>query len=217
MIEYKKPHLSDLEEMQALVQEEVEKGLILPRSLEEMAKNIRSYVIATTQAQEESRGGEINGEGIEAEGINGGEITSKKIIGEENEGIESRGEKNSAEKAREEKTKKIAAGKKSDEKIIGFCALHIYTPTLAEIRSLVVAEGYRHRGIAQNLVAKNIDEGLALGLREFLVLTYRPNLFKILGFEEIEKDKIPNHKIWADCIACKHFPTCQEIALLKTY
>lgn len=202
MIEYKKPHLSDLEEMQALVQEEVEKGLILPRSLEEMAKNIRSYVIATTQAQEK---------------INGGEITSEKIIAGENEGIESRGEKNSAEKAREEKTKKITAGKKLGEKIIGFCALHIYTPTLAEIRSLVVAEGYRHRGIAQNLVAKNIDEGLALGLREFLVLTYRPNLFKILGFEEIEKDKIPNHKIWADCIACKHFPTCQEIALLKTY
>ena len=192
MIEYKKPHLSDLEEMQALVQEEVEKGLILPRSLEEMAKNIRSYVIATTQAQ-----GGINGE--------------------ENEGIESRGEKNSTEKAREEKTKKIAAGKNRGEKIIGFCALHIYTPTLAEIRSLVVAEDYRHRGIAQNLVAKNIDEGLALGLREFLVLTYRPNLFKILGFKEIEKDKIPNHKIWADCIACKHFPTCQEIALLKTY
>ena len=212
MIEYKKPHLSDLEEMQALVQEEVEKGLILPRSLEEMAKNIRSYVIATTQAQEG-----INGEENEAEGINGGEITSKKIIGEENEGIESGGEKNSAEKAREEKTKKITAGKKLGEKIIGFCSLHIYTPTLAEIRSLVVAEGYRHRGIAQNLVAKNIDEGLALGLREFLVLTYRPNLFKILGFEEIEKDKIPNHKIWADCIACKHFPTCQEIALLKTY
>ena len=183
--------------MQALVQEEVEKGLILPRSLEEMAKNIRSYVIATTQAQEANKGGEINGG--------------------KNEGIESRGEKNSAEKAREEKTKEITAGKKSDEKIIGFCALHIYTPSLAEIRSLVVAEGYRHRGIAQNLVAKNIDEGLALGLREFLVLTYRPNLFKILGFEEIEKDKIPNHKIWADCIACKHFPTCQEIALLKTY
>lgn len=178
--------------MQALVQEEVEKGLILPRSLEEMAKNIRSYVIATTQAQE----------GID---------------GEENEGIESRGEKNSAEKAREERTKEITAGKKLGEKIIGFCALHIYTPSLAEIRSLVVAEGYRHRGIAQNLVAKNIDEGLALGLREFLVLTYRPNLFKILGFEEIEKHKIPNHKIWADCIACKHFPTCQEIALLKTY
>ena len=183
--------------MQALVQEEVEKGLILPRSLEEMAKNIRSYVIATTQAQEENKSGEINGERIE--------------------GIESGGEKNSAEKAREEKTKKITVGKKLGEKIIGFCALHIYTPSLAEIRSLVVAEGYRHRGIAQNLVAKNIDEGLALGLREFLVLTYRPNLFKILGFEEIEKHKIPNHKIWADCIACKHFPTCQEIALLKTY
>ena len=195
--------------MQALVQEEVEKGLILPRSLEEMAKNIRSYVIATTQAQEK---------------INGGGITSEKIIAGDNEGIESRGEKNNAEKAGEEKTReekakevKITAGKKLGEKIIGFCALHIYTPSLAEIRSLVVAEGYRHRGIAQNLVAKNIDEGLALGLREFLVLTYRPNLFKILGFEEIEKDKIPNHKIWADCIACKHFPTCQEIALLKTY
>lgn len=151
-IEYKKPTLLDLKEMQDLVKEEVEKGLILPRSLEEMARNVRSYYVAV-----------------------------------------------------------------HDEKIIGFCALHIYTPILAEIRSLVVDEKYRNQGIAQVLVQYNVDEGLLLGIKEFLVLTYRPNLFKRLGFNEIQKEKIPHHKIWADCVACKHFPVCHEIALLKTF
>ncbi|STP13044.1 GNAT family acetyltransferase [Helicobacter mustelae] len=148
---YKKPLLSHLQEMQDLVGDEVKQGLILPRSPEEMAQNIRSYYLAL-----------------------------------------------------------------DNDKIIGFCALHIYTPRLAEIRSLVVAQDYRNQGIAQELVARNIAEGKSLGIQDFLVLTYRPNLFKRMGFEEIAKEKIPYQKIWMDCVACKHFPTCHEIALLKT-
>ncbi|MCE3040137.1 N-acetyltransferase [Helicobacter anatolicus] len=150
-VEYKKPILSHIQEMQDLVHEEVQQGLILPRTMEEMARNIRSYYIAVFEG-----------------------------------------------------------------KIIGFCALHIYTPKLAEIRSLVVDVKYRNQGIAQELVNYNLLEGKNLGIKEFLVLTYRPNLFKRLGFNEIQKEKIPHQKIWADCVACKHFPVCHEIALLKT-
>ncbi|MCE3037752.1 N-acetyltransferase [Helicobacter anatolicus] len=150
-VEYKKPILSHIQEMQNLVYEEVQQGLILPRTMEDMARNIRSYYIAVFEG-----------------------------------------------------------------KIIGFCALHIYTPKLAEIRSLVVDVKYRNQGIAQELVNCNLLEGKNLGIKEFLVLTYRPNLFKRLGFNEIQKEKIPHQKIWADCVACKHFPVCHEIALLKT-
>ena len=95
--------------------------------------------------------------------------------------------------------------------------MQIYSQTLAEIRSLVVTEEYRNHGIAKDLVMYAINEGLDLGIREFLVLTYRPNLFERIGFKEIAKDKVPNQKIWADCIKCQHFPNCNEIALLKTY
>ena len=59
-------------------------------------------------------------------------------------------------------------------------------------------------------------EGRMLNVKEILVLTYKRALFEKLGFVEISKDKIPNQKIWADCILCKHFPLCEEIALIKT-
>ena len=32
--------------------------------------------------------------------------------------------------------------------------------------------------------------------------------------KEINKEVIPEHKIWADCIKCIHFPVCNEVALV---
>jgi len=48
-----------------------------------------------------------------------------------------------------------------------------------------------------------------------LSLTYSKEFFERLGFEEIEKEKIPEHKIWQDCIKCIHFPVCNEVAMMK--
>ena len=33
-------------------------------------------------------------------------------------------------------------------------------------------------------------------------------------FREIAKEDIPEQKIWADCIRCKLFPICNEIAMV---
>lgn len=149
-MEFVKPILSDIEEMIALVAPEIERGIILPRSAEEMANTIRSYFIA-----------------------------------------------------------------KKNGKIIGFCALHIYSPLLAEVRSLIVKEEFRSQGVGKKLVSLILEEGSRLGIKEVLTLTYQDRFFKSLGFSVIEKEEIPNPKIWADCIKCKHFPKCNEIALLK--
>lgn len=149
-MEFLKPTLKDIEEMIALVAPEIHKGVILPRSAEEMANTIRSYYIA-----------------------------------------------------------------KEGDEIVGFCALHIYSPTLAEVRSLIVKEDFRSQGVGKNLVSLLLDEGKKLGIEEVLVLTYQEVFFKSLGFVVIEKEEIPNPKIWTDCIKCKHFPKCNEIALLK--
>ena len=46
MIEYKKARLKDIASMQILVRPEVENGVILPRSDDEIATNIRSYTLA---------------------------------------------------------------------------------------------------------------------------------------------------------------------------
>lgn len=150
-VELTKARLSDIENMQKLVIPEVEAGVILARSSDEIATNIRSYILA-----------------------------------------------------------------KDGDEIVGFCALHIHTSSLAEIRSLVVKEGRRGMGIGQSLIAKAIEEARMLGLQKVLSLTYKQSFFEKLGFVEIPKESLPEHKIWADCIKCKHFPVCNEVSLIKT-
>lgn len=99
--------------------------------------------------------------------------------------------------------------------IAGFCALYVYSKDLAEVRSLVVKEKFRGLGLGSKLIQMALQEGRELGVKEVLTLTYKANLFQRLGFAIIEKSFLPNHKIWADCIKCKHFPICDEIALIN--
>ncbi len=101
-----------------------------------------------------------------------------------------------------------------DDKLAGFCALHIHSPKLAEIRSLVVSDKHRGQKLGKYLVEHCLTEGKKLGLKEILSLTYQKKFFEELNFKEISKESLPEHKIWADCIRCKHFPICDEIALL---
>lgn len=160
-----RPSLSDIPQMRKLVQREVQKGIILERSEDEIANAIRSYHI------------------IRVNGIKQAHT--------------------------QQKNKNL---KHND--IVGFCSLYIYSNTLGELRSLIVDENYRNLGIASALIDSIKNEGKMLGLREILVLTYKESLFKHKGFAIIDKAKLPNHKIWADCIKCKHFPICDEIALI---
>jgi amino-acid N-acetyltransferase len=145
-----KATLADIPAMQALVAEEIKKGIILQRSEDEVATNIRSYVLA-----------------------------------------------------------------KEGEKLLGYTALHIHSRRVAEIRSLIVDQAYRGRETGKKLVAFAVEEAKALQVEEdVLVLTYQPGFFEKLGFQAIEKEAIPEHKIWADCIKCIHFPVCNEVALV---
>jgi len=150
MINYQKAKLENIRSMQELVAPEVESGVILERTDDEIATNIRSYTLAF-----------------------------------------------------------------KDNELIAFCALHIHSPSLAEIRSLIVKENYRGTNIGKNLVQKVLDEGKELGLQKVLSLTYKQSFFERLDFVEIPKESLPEHKIWADCIKCKHFPICNEVSLIK--
>jgi amino-acid N-acetyltransferase len=104
---------------------------------------------------------------------------------------------------------------KDDGKIVGFSALHIHSLELCEIRSLIIDENYRGQNIASNLVQELLKEAKELGLKEVLALTYVDEFFIKLGFNIIDKEQIPDHKIWLDCSRCKHFPVCNEISLIK--
>jgi len=101
------------------------------------------------------------------------------------------------------------------ETLVAFCALHVHTSSLAEIRSLIVKESFRGKKIGEQLINKCLEEAVVLGLKRILCLTYRQTFFERLGFIEIPKESLPEHKIWADCIKCKHFPVCNEVSLIK--
>lgn len=150
MIELVKAKLSDIPAMQSLVVSEVKDGIILDRTEDEVATNIRSYVLA-----------------------------------------------------------------KDGDKLVGYTALHVHSRRLAEIRSLIVDEAYRGQRVGQRMVQFTLDEAKDIGVEEdVLVLTYLPQFFLNLNFKEINKEVIPEHKIWADCIKCIHFPICNEVALV---
>jgi len=150
-INFFKPSVLDIESMQALVKEEVASGVILLRTADEMATNIRSYTC------------------VKVDGV-----------------------------------------------LAGFTALHIHSPKLAEVRSLIVDEKFRGLKLGYKLVDSCKKEAKELCLEQILSLTYKQGFFEALGFKEINKQDLPEHKIWADCSRCKHFPVCDEIALLYT-
>ena len=141
---------ADIARMQSLVAGEVARGIILPRSDDEVATNIRSYTLAINE----------NGE------------------------------------------------------LLGYCALHIQSPKLAEVRSLIVAPNARRKGVGKELVNTLLSAASVLGLKQVFTLTYQREFFESLGFKEIDKKNLPAQKIWSDCIKCKHFPNCDEIALI---
>jgi len=97
--------------------------------------------------------------------------------------------------------------------IVGTCALHPCWEDLGEIRSLAVKESYARRGIGTDLTNACLEEAASLGIRRVFALTYKPDFFERLGFQRIDKSKLPQ-KIWSDCVKCVKFPECDETAMI---
>jgi amino-acid N-acetyltransferase len=149
MFKLRRATLRDIPSMQKIVKKEIKEGIILKRDDDEVATNIRSYILS-----------------------------------------------------------------QFNKEIVGYGALHIHSPELGEIRSLVTKNSYRGKGVGKRVVKELLKEAKEMGLKKVLVLTYLPNFFVKLGFKEIQKESIPEHKIWADCIKCIHFPLCNEVSLI---
>lgn len=101
-----------------------------------------------------------------------------------------------------------------NENLLGVCALHCLWEDLAEIRSLVVTEEERTKGIGKRLVTKCIAEAKQLGIKRVFALTYVPEFFHKIGFKDIDKSILPQ-KIWGDCLKCHKFPDCDEFAVIR--
>ena len=101
-----------------------------------------------------------------------------------------------------------------DGRVIGCGALHFYTATSGEVRSLAVESGEKTRGIGRRLVETLETEAHAHDLQALFAFTYVSGFFKKLGFEEVDRGELPL-KAWKDCLRCPKFQACDEIAMLK--
>lgn len=291
----RKARLSDIAQMQNLVREEVENGIILPRSDDEIATNIRSYCVLEStcsegenltdepnlrdeiciyQMQDEKNSLNIdkkpdgNSKNIDEKLLlnfnkilNASNDEIAKMRGEffqedenltlildtlldeisktQNKLLKRQNELNLAKNIGENRAQTASNFDKKDDKnceklsqnsdqnlsknsstnqpasqIVGYAALHIHSKDLAEVRSLIVSSHLRGRKMGRKIVEALIAEARFYGLKSIFTLTYRKAFFERLGFIEISKSQLPQQKIWADCIKCKHFPVCNEIALI---
>lgn len=102
-----------------------------------------------------------------------------------------------------------------DGQPVGCCALHFYTASMGEIRSLAVDPAARQRGIGRKLVEALVEEARACGLLAVFAFTYIPGFFAKLGFREVEREALPL-KAWKDCLRCPKFQCCDEIAVVMS-
>ena len=98
--------------------------------------------------------------------------------------------------------------------LLGCGALHFYSPTLGEIRSLAVHQGAKTHGVGRKLVEALVDEAQEYELEAVFAFTYVVEFFRKVGFHEVERGALPL-KAWKDCVRCPKFQACDEIAVLR--
>lgn len=147
-MEIRKAISSDIDDMQKLIQQFAEIGLMLPRTIKSLCEHLQCFTVAVEQDQ-----------------------------------------------------------------VIGVAGLHILWTDLAEIRSLAVSPESHGKGVGRLLVNELVGEATRLGIAQVLSLTYQTGFFDKMNFHVVQKENLP-HKVWKDCIYCKKFYHCDEIAMV---
>jgi len=98
--------------------------------------------------------------------------------------------------------------------LLGCGALHFYSPTSGEVRSLAVEPSLKSKGVGRRIVEALEREARDNSLHALFAFTYVPGFFQKLGFQEVERGVLPL-KVWKDCVRCPKFQCCDEIAVLK--
>ncbi len=75
------------------------------------------------------------------------------------------------------------------ERIVGCCALEVYSKRLAEIRSLAVYPEFQKKGIGTALVKRCLAEAKNLDIEEVLTITGSKDFFANLGFDTFNREK----------------------------
>jgi amino-acid N-acetyltransferase len=100
------------------------------------------------------------------------------------------------------------------ETLLGCGALHFYTPTIGEIRSLAVDDKAKTKGVGRVLVEALVAEAMVYQLDAVFAFTYVVDFFCKVGFHVVERGALPL-KAWKDCIRCPKFQACDEVAMVR--
>jgi len=98
--------------------------------------------------------------------------------------------------------------------LFGCGALHFYSPTSGEIRSLAVAPEAKRQGVGALLIDALEKEAINNDLNTIFAFTYVEDFFRKLGFREVDRGLLPL-KVWRDCLSCPKFQCCDEVAVVK--
>jgi argininosuccinate lyase/amino-acid N-acetyltransferase len=97
--------------------------------------------------------------------------------------------------------------------VVGCGSLWIYTPQLAEIRSLGVAPGHQGSGLGSTLTKWFVEWAADLGIPRVFVLTRAPDFFARCGFKSVSVSILPE-KVLKDCAKCPRNAACDEVAMV---
>jgi amino-acid N-acetyltransferase len=100
------------------------------------------------------------------------------------------------------------------ERLVGCGALHFYSPTIGEIRSLAVHEHAKTHGVGRKVIEALVAEAQQYDLDAVFAFTYVVEFFNKVGFHVVERGVLPL-KAWKDCLRCPKFQACDEIAVLR--
>jgi len=95
----------------------------------------------------------------------------------------------------------------------GCCALHLDTPDLAELWSLVVREDLRGKHVGAILLAACVDDARSRGVSRVYALSRNASFFERHAFREIDRYELQD-KVARDCIQCHRFLHCESVAMI---
>lgn len=99
-------------------------------------------------------------------------------------------------------------------KVIASAYLDIFTPEIAEIKSLAVAKNYQRQGLGAKLVTDCEKEAKELGIKKVFVLTYQEKFFADNDYRIVDRNTLPE-KVYRECVVCPFYHNCNETAMIK--
>ena len=97
-------------------------------------------------------------------------------------------------------------------RIVACVDLAPLSPSVAEVRSLVVGAIARERGLGRRLLNELVHRARAAGFQSLCAFTHAAAYFVRLGFSIVPHPWVPE-KIEADCRSCPQFRHCGQYAV----